>query len=239
MKKQRIETFIKKYNLNGLIESVKWEVSDNSLNTSFISDDKSVLGNVKMDGFSLDGGEYGIYDTSKLTKMLSVLENDVDLDLVKANNTAASVTINDNDSSVTYMLSDLSVIPIVPSLKQLPDFDIDINIDDNFIQKFIKAKAALNNENTFTFMCDGDSGNGKIILGYSSLNTNRISISVNCTCGVNNKPLSFSAEFLKEIFIANRDATKSSMKLSSQGLAHLSFEFNGYSSDYYLVEIQN
>ena len=43
MEKNRINRFVQKYNL-GLIESVKWDVEGTTLSTSFISDDKSVLG---------------------------------------------------------------------------------------------------------------------------------------------------------------------------------------------------
>ena len=46
MEKNRINRFVQKYNLSGLIESVKWDVEGTTLTTSFISDDKSVLGTV-------------------------------------------------------------------------------------------------------------------------------------------------------------------------------------------------
>ena len=42
MEKQSLNRFVSKYNLAGLVESVKWESKDGSLTTSFISDDKSV-----------------------------------------------------------------------------------------------------------------------------------------------------------------------------------------------------
>ena len=99
------------------------------------------------------------------------------------------------------MLADLSVIPNVPDLKQLPDFNVEIKLDSTFISKFIKAKGALADENNFTFTCgDGKNGSGQIILGYSNINTNRINIDVDCTCSKDKvEPISFSADFLKEI----------------------------------------
>ncbi len=51
MEKQKLNRFVSKYNLAGLVESVKWESKDGSLNTSFISDDKSVLGSVTLKEF--------------------------------------------------------------------------------------------------------------------------------------------------------------------------------------------
>ena len=51
MEKQSLNRFVSKYNLAGLVESVKWESKEGSLTTSFISDDKSVLGSVTMKEF--------------------------------------------------------------------------------------------------------------------------------------------------------------------------------------------
>jgi hypothetical protein len=44
---------------------------------------------------------------------------------------------------------------------------------------------------------------------------------------------------LKEILVANKEAKDATLKISSDGLAHISFEVDGYKSDYYLVQIQS
>ena len=241
MEKQSLNRFVSKYNLAGLVESVKWESKEGSLTTSFISDDKSVLGSVTMNEFENSDSTFGVYDTSKLTKMLSVLGDDVDFSINDIDGKPVSLKFKDGSTSVNYMLADLSVIPNVPDLKQLPEFDTEIKLDSNFITKFIKAKGALADENNFTFTCgDGKVGSGQIILGYSNINTNRINIDVDCTCSKDKvEPISFSANFLKEILVANKEATDATLKISSQGLAHISFEVDNYESNYYLVEIQS
>lgn len=237
MEKVRVNKFIQKYNLAGLIESVKWNVSGDTLTTNFISDDKSVLGNVTMAGFDFEDGEYGIYDTTKLTKMLSVLSNDVDIKPSKYDGKVTAIDLKDKGTSATYMLADLSVIPVVPDLKQLPPFDVEIDIDSTFVDRFNKAKGALSDEKNFTFQCKD--GSGKIIIGYSKTNTNRISIDVNCKCENDVDGISFSADFLKEILNANKDASSASLKISTQGLANLKFVVDNYTSEYYLVEVQS
>ena len=237
MEKTRINRFISKYNLAGLVESVKWESKEGSLSTNFISDDKSVLGTVSLSEFDFEDSTFGVYDTTKLTKMLSVLSDDVDFDITKTEDKAISLKFKDGSTSVNYMLADLSVIPNVPDLKQLPDFNITIKLDDTFINRFIRAKSALPDENNFTFTCK--SNNGSIILGYSNINTNRIKIDVDCTCDSDVEPISFSANFLKEILVANKEAKDATLKISSDGLAHISFEVDEYKSDYYLVQIQS
>ena len=236
MEKQSLNRFVSKYNLAGLVESVKWESKDGSLNTSFISDDKSVLGSVSMKEFDGSDATFGVYDTSKLTKMLSVLGSDVDFTINDIDGKPVSLKFKDGSTNINYMLADLSVIPNVPDLKQLPPFNVEIKLDSNFISKFIKAKGALD-ENNFTFTCKN--GKGQIVLGHSNINTNRINIDVDCVCEGDVEPISFSATYLKEILVANKEATDATLKISSQGLSHIHFEIDNYESNYYLVEIQS
>jgi hypothetical protein len=235
MEKQQLNRFVSKYNLAGLVESVKWESKEGSLTTSFISDDKSVLGNVTMKEFDGTDATFGVYDTTKLTKMLSILDSDVDFSIQDIDGKAVSLKFKDGSTSVNYMLADLSVIPNVPDLKQLPEFTTEIKLDVNFISKFIRAKGALADENNFTFVCKD--GKSQIILGYSNINTNRISIDVDATCQGDVDPISFSATYLKEILVANKEASDATLKISSQGLSHIHFEVDKYESNYYLVEI--
>ena len=235
MEKQSLNRFVSKYNLAGLVESVKWESKDGSLNTSFISDDKSVLGSVSMKEFEGSDASFGVYDTTKLTKMLSVLGDDVEFSISDIDGKPVSLKFKDGSTNINYMLADLSVIPNVPDLKQLPPFNVEIKLDSNFISKFIKAKGALADENNFTFTCKN--GKGQIVLGHSNINTNRINIDVDCVCEGDVEPISFSATYLKEILVANKEATDATLKISSQGLSHIHFEIDNYESNYYLVEI--
>jgi len=237
MEKQKLNHFVSKYNLAGLVESVKWESKDGSLTTSFISDDKSVLGNVTMKEFEGSDATFGVYDTTKLTKMLSILDSDIDFSIQDIDSKAVSLKFKDGSTSVNYMLADLSVIPNVPDLKQLPPFNAQIKLDSNFISKFIRAKGALADENNFTFVCKD--GKSQIILGHSNINTNRISIDVDATCEGDVDAISFSATYLKEILVANKEATDATLQISSQGLSHIHFEIDNYESNYFLVEIQS
>jgi hypothetical protein len=189
-----------------------------------------------MTDFQFQDSIFGIYDTSKLTKMLSVLDSDVEFSISDIEGKAVSLKFKDKATSVNYMLADLSVIPSVPDLKQLPEFNAKIKLDQRFIRTFISAKGALADENSFTFFCKD--GKGQIILGFSNINTNRISIDVECECEGNIDPISFSATYLKEILVANKEASDATLNISSQGLSHIHFEVDGYTTNYYLVETQ-
>ena len=231
MKKNSIEGFISRYNLGGEVESVKVNSTDAGMQVSFISDDKTLLGTVESEETGFPNGEYGVYTTSQLKGLLGVLGSQVDV----SEGTAALV-FSDGKTSVNYMLADLSVIPVVPELKALPPFTSTVTMDGDFIATFTKAKGAMSDSDTFTFTCKENKG--EVILGYSKINSNRISMNVECTCESDVEPISFSAKYLKEILGANRGAKSSSLKISPQGLAHVSFEHDGFKSDYYLVEIK-
>lgn len=237
MEKEKLNRFIQKYNLAGLVESVKWESKDEILKTSFISDDKSVLGSVEMKNFKQKDSDFGVYDTTKLIKMISVLNSDIEFDIVDVDGKSVSLKLKDGPTSINYMLADISIIPKVPDLKKLPEFDVKIKLDQNFITKFIKAKGALVDENNFTFK--SKNGKHQIILGYTTINSNRISIDVECENEGDVEPISFSAVYLKEILVANKEANEAILNISTQGLSHIHFEADEYITDYFLVQINS
>jgi hypothetical protein len=231
MEKLKLDGFINRYNLGGEVESVMLNSTDTNVSVKMISDDKTLLGDVTVTEKEFPTGDYGIYTTSQLKGLLSVLDSSI-----KVEETTGALKFSDKGTKVQYMLAAPSVIPAVPDLKALPPFDSDLTLDDEFVSKFIKSKGALADADTFTFTCKDNKG--EIILGYSSINSNRISINVNCVCDTDIEPIAFSAKYLKAILMANKGSNKSSLKISSKGLAHLAFTDGDYVSNYYLVEIK-
>ena len=231
MEKVKFDGFINRYNLGGEVESVMIKSDDTNLSVRMISDDKTLLGDVTVVESEFPNGEFGIYTTSQLKGLMSVLDNSISVEEV-----TGALKFSDKGTKMQYMLAAPSVIPAVPDLKALPPFNVEITLDNEFVNKFIKSKGALADADTFTFTCKD--GKGEIILGYSSINSNRISISVDCKCDGDVQPIAFSAKYLKAILMANKGSSSSSLKISSQGLAHLNFVDGDYTSNYYLVEIK-
>jgi len=231
MEKVKFDGFINRYNLGGEGESVMVKSDDTNLSVRMISDDKTLLGDVTVAESEFPNGEFGIYTTSQLKGLMSVLDNTIDVTEV-----TGALKFSDKGTKMQYMLAAPSVIPAVPDLKALPPFNVQITLDNDFVNKFIKSKGALADADTFTFTCKD--GKGEIILGYSSINSNRISISVDCTCEGDVAPIAFSAKYLKAILLANKGSSTSSMDISSQGLAKLSFTDGDFVSNYFLVEIK-
>lgn len=236
MEKNKLTRFITKYALGSLVESVKWQSANGTLKTSFISDDKSVLGSVEFKDFNQPDFTVGVYDTSKLTKLLNVLGDDIEIGTLSIEDKIYAFRVKDTSTKLDYMLADLQVIPAVPDLKQTPEFDIKINLDNNFVNKFIKAKAALNDEPSFTVVKTGS--NVQVYIGYTqNSSATNIAIDVDCDTELESfKPLSFSASYFKEILNANRESKTAILNISTQGLAHIQFESDDYVSDYYLVQ---
>jgi hypothetical protein len=102
MEKSRLMNFISKYHLNGLVQSVAWN-SNGSLSTRFISDDKSVVGEVQMNTFNGTKSKLGVYNTDLLVKLLGVLGNDINFNVNLAQDKAFSLTLDDNSTTVLYV----------------------------------------------------------------------------------------------------------------------------------------
>ena len=231
MNKSKFDGFVNRYNLGGEIESVMVKSDDKNLSVRMISDDKTLLGDVTVVGGDFPNGLFGIYTTSQLKGLLSVLGESITVDEV-----TGALKFYDKKVKVQYMLAAPSVIPAVPDLKALPPFDVEVTLNDDFINKFIKSKGALSDADTFTFT--SKAGKAEIILGYSSINSNRISIDVATNATEDIEPIAFSAKYLKAILMANKGSKSSSLKISSKGLSHVAFVDGDYTSNYYLVEIK-
>ena len=237
MNKNNLLKFIQKYSLGGLIESVAWNAEGTKLSVRFISDDKTLLGEVEYNAYTSTQMNVGIYTTSLLKNMIGVLDNDLTLKVDKAGDKSVSLKLSSEETETSYQLADLGVIPPVPDLKAMPDFGISIEMASTMIDKFIKAKGALSDVDTFTIFTEG--GDLKMAIGYSSISTNRVTFTAQKDYAETVKPISFSAKYLKEILTANKEATSAKLKVSTDGLSNVEFQIDDFVCKYYLVEISN
>ena len=236
MEKSVFQRYLDKYNLGGACESVLFTSQDNKLTTRAISDDKSVLCEVEATDMGLPTGEYAVYETARLRSMINVLDERITVDVRNGQGRFTAVDFQDTNNTATFVLSDPAIIPQVPELKSLPEFEISMDLDDTFISTFIRAKSALPEVDTFTLV--QEDGKVFIVLGFSSLNTNRVRMATNATVGPDFKPISFSASYFKDILVANKDAKNGVLHISSNGLALVKFSVDNMSSTYYLVKIE-
>ena len=236
MQKTKFEKFISKYNLAGSCESVVFKSNGTDLSVRAISDDKNVLGEVVFKNASFPEGDFGVYETKKLRSILSVLDENLEIKVNSANEKITGLNITDGETKATFVLADISVVPVVPELKKLPPMDFTITLDEKFVNTFIRAKGALNEVDTFTVISDGKDTTASVVIGHSNINTNRIAINATTDKTVELAPINFSAKYFKEILVANKDATNGTLEVSSKGLARATFEVDNISTTYYLVQ---
>jgi hypothetical protein len=214
-----------------------YTVDNQSLSTRAISEDKNVLCEVVAPKMGFKAGEYPVYDTSKLRSLLGVVGEALAVTTKQSNDKFTGLEFTDGNTEVTFVLADAAVIPSVPALNKLPPFELVIELDDKFIMTFVKAKSALSDVDTFTIMSHETSSDVEVVLGHSSLNTNRVKITTPAREVASMQPISFSAKYLREIFVTNKDAKNGTMEVSSKGLTRVSFEADGIVSTYYLSRI--
>lgn len=236
MKKSLLERFIAKYNLAGVADGVTWKADKVGVSTQFITDDKHIVGEIKALTLSLEPGSYSIYETPALKGLLSVLDDDLTVKVNSTSGKSTSLTFKDDNSKVTFVLADPANIPDVPSVKKLPPFENIITLDKSFIDRFIRAKSALSDIDTCTVISDGKTT--EVIIGYDSNNTNRVSITAATTLINKVDPIDFHARYMKEIFVANKEAESGTLEVSSHGLARIQFTIDDFEVTYYLPQIK-
>ena len=237
MDKYKLTRFIDKYHLGGNVNAVVINSKGDKLSTRFITGDKALLGELEMNSWSFQDVELGVYDTEQLSRLLGVLDDDVSLNLTQSGDKAIALEISDQYSKVNFMLSDKSVINQPPILKGIPEFQVEIKVDSSFIHRFIGGKSALPDTDTFTVIADDDGV--KLVIGYSSINTNRVTIPVETTEHSNIENVSFNANLFKDVLVANKECESATLYVSEQGLSKINFKVDQYDATYYLVAVQD
>lgn len=236
MNKITLDTFIQKYNLGGSINSVKWESTGDTLSTRFISPDKSLLGELTLSKQTLPEFEVGVYDTPLLSKMLGTLADKVDFSLTEVDNMPVAFKLSDSIMKADYVLAAIGVIPDVPALKNTPEFNTIVNIDSQFINSFIRGKGALGDVDTFAI--NPVDGGVEFVIGYSDINSNRISIKAKSDAVNMKDSIVFNANLFKELLNANKECSKATLQISDKGLAHIEFNVDDFNVKYWLVSQQ-
>ena len=237
MDKYKLTRFIDKYHLGGNVNAVVINSKGDTLSTRFITGDKALLGELEMNSWQFKDAELGVYDTEQLSRLLGVLDDDVSLNLTQSGDKAIALEISDQYSKVNFMLSDKSVINQPPALKGIPEFQLQIKVDSNFIQRFISGKSALPDTDTFTVITSNDGV--KLIIGYSSINTNRVTIPVETETYEDIDNVSFNANLFRDVLVANKECESATLEVSEKGLSRINFKVDQYDVTYYLVAVQD
>jgi len=238
MDKNKLITFIEKYNLGGSVESVKLVADGKTLKTNFVAEDKTLAGNVTLNSCDIEKSELGIFETAKIKTFLKILSDEIKIGLIKQDDRLVGLNLSDDNTEVNFVLSDLTVIPKAPAVKAPKDFDVEIPIDSDFVDRFVKAKNSLPDVDSFTLMMNKKGDALELVVGYASINSNRVKVNVKATAGKDTltAPISFNANYFKEILLKNSDATGAVFKVAAIGISNIKFETPDFVADYFLIK---
>ncbi len=238
MDKEKLLTFIDKYNLGGSVPSVKLTSDGTTLKTNFVSEDKTLAGNVTLKSCDIPKSELAIFNTDDFRGLIRVLSDSIKIELNELDGRPVGLSLIDDNQTINFVLSDATVIPKAPAVKAPKDFDVEIPIDDKFIDLFVSAKNALSVVDSFTLLMGSKSKKLEIVVGYSSINSNRITVNVNPVSGKDtvSAPISFNANYMKEILNRNKEATGAVFKVSQAGIASLAFSTPDFDANYFLIK---
>ena len=237
MDKYKLTRFIDKYHLSGNVNSVVINSTDDVLRTRFITGDKALLGELKMNNWTFENVELGVYDTEQLGKLLGVLDDNITIKLKRVGDKAIALEISDAYSTVNFMLSDKSVINQPPPIKKIPEFQLKINVNSKFITRFISGKSALPDTDTFTVITNSSKVN--LVIGYAVINTNKVTIPVEVDTYEDIDNVSFNANLFRDVLVANKECETAVLEISQEGLARINFKVDQYDATYYLVAVQD
>lgn len=232
MEKTKLNRFISKYFLNGNVESVAWK-SNGNLSVNFVDDSKSLIGEVVYEKAGYPEAEFGVNQTSKLKSLLGVLSENINVEVVEKDKICTTMKITDNNVDVSYMLSDMTIIPQVPVLKTLPEWDLTVNLDEKFIDNFIKASGALSDVREFAIVTKNNKTN--FVIGHTTVNSTKVSVIANTKEYKQIEVVYFPTGIMREILSANKEAKVGTMLVSEKGLAKITFNVDEFKSSYYLV----
>lgn len=250
IQKKVLTNIISKYYLNGNVEKVTWickkEENANTLTLNFINDARTFIGKLYCDKINMKEGDYGVYSTSQLNKVINILDGELMMDVEKHNGILSKLTIADTNFDSTFSLADPKVLPKNPSIKELDSPTIIFNTTDEFFNRFIKSKNALSEAEYFS-ISSGDGFNGKeIIFSIQGNAGNKVDFIVDS--GISKyeqdvkEPIWFSAEVFKEILRSNIECN-GVIKIYKEGIIQCDFtealDDQNITSNYYLVKQQN
>ena len=242
--KTDLHNLIHKYYLNGLVERVKWNIKDNTLEMDFMDDSAQVVGNLKAEDVEVKDIEVGFSNTSRLLKLLAILNGDLHVDFQFTEDVAEKMTIDDAKFNVNYSVSAIESIPKVPKIQNYPEIDAEIYLSREDIDSLLKAKGAIAESDEVSIVADKTlDGEDMINFIFGDPNTPH---SNKVTYGVRSKIINnfdsgtyFDSSLLKNILSVNKNCGEGLIKFSAMGMLHYVFNEGTCTTNYYMTSKEN
>jgi len=239
VKKSHIVSNIQKYFLGGLSKGVIWNIQNNQAVIEFTTETKDTVGKLFFN-IDLDECEIGINNTDALLRLLSITDEELQLELdTKETGLPTKLRIQDKKYDLDYNLSDPKIIEKVPNVQEI-DFDFTFKLNDEFINSFLKAHNALEKTNEFT-LNTSTTPQGEnvveIVIGERVRHANKIKFIEPAEFETPSDLLPFSAIVIREILSANK-GSEGIASVSNKGLLKISFNTDESLVEYFVVRQQ-
>ena len=235
--KNLLTSTIAKYYINGLNNQVKWRVKDNPL--TIYAGEAGRVCKVELNNFPLEDSELGVFDTNKLSKLISITNGDLVLSLEKIKAVYTKINIADSNFDLTYSLADTLILGKNTYYDNPEEgFDIELDLSQEDIDHLIKAKNALSDVNNMLINSTTDiDGNlvCEFIFGDSTGFSNKITYQMNGKVKENDISIPFDSDIFKDILNANKDQENGTLKLSKIGMLKLNFNSEDIKSEYFVA----
>jgi hypothetical protein len=238
VKKNYIVENIEKYFLGGLVSGVVWKLDGNQVTINFSTETKDAAGILTFN-LPLPEGQVGIYNTDSLLRLLSITNEDLQLELQSDNTGIVKrLKILDNKFDLDYNLSDPNIIEVPKTpLEENYNFNFHFSIDDEFINGFLKAHNALEKIKDFTLntaTTKQDENVVEIILGERTQYSNKVKFTEPCEFTSHSDIIPFSAIAFREILLANK-GTEGKVSVDNNGIAKIEFTNDESSVKYFII----
>jgi len=239
VKKSHIVSNIQKYFLGGLSKGVIWNIQNNQAIIEFTTETKDTVGKLFFN-IGLDECEIGINNTDALLRLLSITDEELQLELdTKETGLPTKLRIQDKKYDLDYNLSDPKIIEKVPNVQEI-DFDFTFKLNDEFINSFLKAHNALEKTNEFTLntsITPQGENVVEIVIGERVRHANKIKFTEPAKFETASDLLPFSAIVIREILSANK-GSEGTASVSNKGLLKISFNTDESLVEYFVVRQQ-
>lgn len=235
--KNLLQSFISKYHVNGRFDKAKWVIRDNTLVVNTGVPGRAIM--VELNNFPLEEIELGIWDTTKLNKLLSITTGDLLLSLTKDNTVAQKLNISDSSFDLSYGLALPYMIEKAVWYDDPNQWDIELDLSREDVDNLIKAKNALAEQEVFAIKAIKDINQittTQFTFGDNSEHASKIkyNISGKINEDILNTAYPFDADLFKDILNINKDQNTYTLKFSKLGMMQLSFSSDEIKSTYYL-----
>ncbi len=236
MTKDLIINIIEKYYLGSLTEQVRWKIKDKQLIINFATILKDCIGEVKCE-VDLEDCELGVYDTTQFYKLVKIVKDPIEFNVVKKEEKALKLEISDSNFDLFYNLGDLGLISEGKLSNELPDPVVELNLSSDFTDKFIKAHNALEKAEKFqikTEITKQKENTIKFIIGLTDKFSNKISFSEMTQVYSELPSFTYNVMNFREILSNNKDS-ELKMFIYTMGIIRIDSVNEKIKTSYYLV----